>query len=189
MQGDWPIKSQSKISNLGSTFPMDNNQVTGLHYLGVNLSCSFTNKISHWHNSALWESQAVPFFYFENKKFLLSSSVDGPIAQTWFYMAVEQVMWPQLSQCSQLSQSTATVASPTTIVAKKPQLSQSWSTTIVVTPITNVSIFFKNYCAFIIDFVKNYDISYNFQQSLRHFSQPSHDKLWNAVAHHETIFQ
>ena len=74
MQGDWPIKSQSKISNLESTIPMDNNKVTGLHYLGVMLSCSFTNKILHWHSSALWGSRAVPFFYFENKKFHWRSS-------------------------------------------------------------------------------------------------------------------
>ena len=53
---------------------MDNNKVTGLHYLGVMLSCSFTNKILHWHSSALWGSRAVPFFYFENKKFHWRSS-------------------------------------------------------------------------------------------------------------------
>ena len=41
----------------------------------------------------------------------------------------------------------------------QPQLSQSWSISIVVTPITNVTIFLKKDCVFNIEVVQNYDIS------------------------------
>ena len=64
----------------------------------------------------------------------------------------------------------------------QPQMSQSWSTTIV-------AIFKQKYCVFIVDFVQNYGIQYNFQQRLLHFSQLNYDKLWNTVAHHKTILQ
>ena len=89
------------------------------------------------------------------------------------------------------------VATPTTIVANNHN---------VITPTTIVAIminhncrntnhkcrnFLKKYCVFIIDFVQNYDISisYIFQQSLLHFSPLNYEKLWNTVAHHETILQ
>ena len=85
----------------------------------------------------------------------------------------------------------------------QPQLSQK--TTIVVTTTTIVAIliyhncrntnhkchnfFWKKYCVFIINSIQNYDIQYNFQQSLLHLSQLNHDKLWNTMIHHKTILQ
>ena len=100
-------------------------------------------------------------------------------------------MWSQLLQFSQLSQSTTIVATPTTIVAKnhncrnsnhncrnldQPKLSQHQS---------QMSQFFqKKYCVFNNDFVQNYDISSNFQQSLLHFSQLNYDNyeiLWHTI--------
>ena len=62
---------------------------------------------------------------------------------------------------------------------------QPWSTTIVATPITNVKILLKKILFFFnIDFVKDYDISSNFQQSLPHFFQLNYDNceiLWHTI--------
>ena len=44
--------------------------------------------------------------------------------------------------------------------------------------------FWKKYCFFNIDFVKDYDISSNFQQSLPHFFQLNYDNceiLWHTI--------
>ena len=92
-------------------------------------------------------------------------------------ISIACMMWSQLSQCSQLLQSTTIVATPTTIVA------------ILINH--NCRNFLKKYCVFIIDFVQNYDISisYIFQQSLLHFSPLNYEKLCNTVAHHKTILQ
>ena len=71
------------------------------------------------------------------------------------------LMWRQLWQCSQLSQSTTIVAKPTTIVAKNQNI------------------------AFLLSiFVQRYNILYNFLQSLLHFSPRDYLQLsefgyWN----------
>ena len=86
------------------------------------------------------------------------------------------LMWSQLSQCSQLSQSTTTVVTPTTIVAKnhncrnanhncrnsaQPQLSQRQS---------QMSQFFRNFIfSFLISILYNYGILSHLLWSLHHF--------------------
>ena len=104
-----------------------------------------------------------------------TSCREGCIHEIWCN-STWLLMWSQLSQCSQLSQSTTIVATPTTIVAKnhncrnanhncrnsaQPQLSQRQS---------QMSQFFRNFIfSFLISILYNYGILSHLLWSLHHF--------------------
>ena len=101
-----------------------------------------------------------------------------------FVTQIGGLIWSQLSQFSQLLQSITIVATPTTIVVTPTTIAILINHKYRHTNHKCRNFFKTNYCLFHINFVSNFDIPSNFQQSLLHFSQLNYENceiLWHTI--------